>query len=89
MTEVIRISKEIFLVKEIIDSKTTIFISYNMENSTKSFSPTKKDWEEASKNFPIENLELIPELLYAWKCIEKKILEDETEMANWDFSGHI
>ena len=90
MTEIIRTSSNTFLVKEkdeFEDNNEVFILSYNSENSTRDFL-TKKDWEEASKKFPIEILESNPELLYAWEYIEKIILEEETEMANWDFSGH-
>ena len=87
MKEAIRISDKVFLIKEIIDSKTTVIISYNMENSTRSFSPTQKDWNEASKRFPIENLELIPELLNALEYIDNKESEEEQEMTNWDINN--
>ncbi len=87
MIEVIRISSLIFLVKEIIDSNMTVIVSYNIENSTRSFSPAQKDWDEASKKFPVENLDLIPELLNTRKDIDEEEEEREQEMANWDINN--
>ena len=86
MTEVIRISEEIFFVKE-ENNNDPIIIIYNTENSTRSFSPTKKDWEEVSKKYPIENLDLIPELLNTREYIDKEESEREQEIANWDINN--
>jgi len=92
MTEVIRISDKIFLVKEIVDDFNTensiVYISYNMENSTRSFSPTQKDWEEASKKFPIENLDSIPKLLNFRNYTDNKEDERDQEIANYTFSKY-
>lgn len=91
MTEVIRISDSNFLVKEVVDDFNTensiVYISYNMENSTRSFSLTQKEWQEASKKYPIENLELTIELLNARGHIDNEESEKEQEMTNWDVNN--
>ena len=85
MTEVIRISDKIFLVKEIVDDFNTensiVYISYNTENLTRSFSSNEENWEETSKNFPIEKLELDSKLLKIRDNIDE--LEEERDNANY------